>query len=95
MDAARRTSRAAPLETTMEVNVRQRVTEIMADVLDCPPTTVPTLRAGESAAWDSVAAASLLVALEDAFDVMIEPDQAATMTDLDRIVAVIEQVTHA
>lgn len=77
----------------MEVNVRQRVTEIVADVLDCPVAVVPTLRAGESPAWDSVGAASLLVALEDAFGIMIEPDLAATMTDLDRIVAVVEQAT--
>jgi acyl carrier protein len=70
--------------------VRDRVIQVMSEVFECSPEAVTKLRAGDSPQWDSVAAASLVIALEDTFGVILGGDSTARMTGLDEIVNVVE-----
>jgi acyl carrier protein len=75
----------------MSERVMERVVQVMADVFVCLPTEVAALRAGVSAQWDSVGAASLVVALEDEFGISLDAEMAATLSRLEEIVETISR----
>ncbi|HNX62029.1 MAG TPA: acyl carrier protein [Candidatus Limiplasma sp.] len=52
--------------------------------LEVSPSEAPSLVYGESKAWDSVGHMSLVAALEDAFDIMMEMDDIIDMSSFEK-----------
>jgi len=54
------------------------------EALEVPVEEAPTLVYGESKAWDSVGHMTLVAALEDAFDVMMEMDDIIDLSSFEK-----------
>ena len=55
-----------------------------AESLEVAPENVPTLKYGESEQWDSVGHMSLIAALEDAFDIMVDMDDIIDLSSFEK-----------
>ncbi|MBE5802303.1 MAG: acyl carrier protein [Clostridiales bacterium] len=55
-----------------------------AESLEVPAEEVPALVYGESAAWDSVGHMTLIAALEDAFDIMVDMDDIIDLSSFEK-----------
>ena len=55
-----------------------------AESLEVPADEVPALVYGESAAWDSVGHMTLIAALEDAFDIMVDMDDIIDLSSFEK-----------
>ena len=55
-----------------------------AESLEAPAEEVPALVYGESAAWDSVGHMTLIAALEDAFDIMVDMDDIIDLSSFEK-----------
>lgn len=55
-----------------------------AEALEVPADEVPALVYGESAAWDSVGHMTLIAALEDAFDIMVDMDDIIDLSSFEK-----------
>ena len=54
------------------------------EALEVTPEEAPTLVYGESKAWDSVGHMTLVAALEDAFDIMMEMDDIIDLSSFEK-----------
>jgi len=54
------------------------------EALEVPVQEAPALVYGESRAWDSVGHMTLIAALEDAFDVMMEMDDIIDLSSFEK-----------
>lgn len=54
---------------------RQRYDQIFIDTLKLAAEELPAARQGETEAWDSLGQMGLIAALEDAFDIELEPEE--------------------
>ena len=52
--------------------------------LEVAAEDVPTLKYGESDQWDSVGHMSLIAALEDAFDIMVDMDDIIDLSSFEK-----------
>jgi acyl carrier protein len=77
---------------TMIVEVKQRVTAILSDVLEVGEEEVASLRSGQARQWDSVAHASIIIALEEEFGIVIDPDVGSELVDVDTIASVVKRL---
>ena len=55
-----------------------------AESLETPAEEVPSLKYGESDQWDSVGHMSLIAALEDAFDIMVDMDDIIDLNSFEK-----------
>ena len=55
-----------------------------AESLEVTPEAVPALKYGESDQWDSVGHMSLIAALEDAFDIMVDMDDIIDLSSFEK-----------
>ncbi|MDD3411175.1 MAG: acyl carrier protein, partial [Eubacteriales bacterium] len=56
------------------MNNQEKYLAAFVSALEVTPEEAPALQYGESVKWDSVGHMSLVAAVEDAFDVMLEMD---------------------
>ena len=56
------------------MNNLQKYNNVFVDTFEVDPKDLETLRFKESELWDSVGHMMLVAALEDAFEVMLEPE---------------------
>lgn len=54
------------------------------EALEVTATDTPTLVYGQSKSWDSVGHMTLIAALEDAFDIMMEMDDIIDLSSFDK-----------
>ena len=54
------------------------------EALEVSKDEVPGLKYGESAAWDSVGHMTLIAALEDAFDIMVDMDDIIDLSSFEK-----------
>lgn len=70
----------------------ERVRRIAADVLQVSPERISVCSAmADFENWDSLQHLSLVLALEQAFDVMFEPEDLEQMTSVGHIVELLER----
>ncbi len=62
----------------------EKYTTAFAEALEVAPEEVPALVYGESAAWDSVGHMTLIAALEDAFDIMVDMDDIIDLSSFEK-----------
>jgi acyl carrier protein len=75
----------------MSSPVFERVRGIAADVLKLPPNQITPQSSPETIeAWDSVQHLNLVLALEQEFGVQFEPEEIDQMSNVDRILSVLE-----
>ncbi len=55
-----------------------------AESLEVAPDTVPALVYGQSEQWDSVGHMTLIAALEDAFDIMVDMDDIIDLSSFEK-----------
>ena len=55
-----------------------------AESLEVAPENVPALKYGESEQWDSVGHMTLIAALEDAFDIMVDMDDIIDLSSFEK-----------
>jgi acyl carrier protein len=55
-----------------------------AESLEVSPEEVPALKYGESDQWDSVGHMSLIAALEDAFNIMVDMDDIIDLSSFEK-----------
>ena len=55
-----------------------------AESLEVSPEAVPALKYGESDQWDSVGHMTLIAALEDAFDIMVDMDDIIDLSSFEK-----------
>lgn len=74
--------------------VQDRVCELAADIFAVPVTELTgasTPNAVES--WDSLALLNLVTALEDEYEIRIDPEDLAKVTDLASIAALVSRIS--
>lgn len=62
----------------------EKYTKAFCEALEVPESDVPALKYGESAAWDSVGHMTLIAALEDAFDIMVDMDDIIDLSSFEK-----------
>lgn len=71
------------------MNLEERILGIMREVFDLE--TVPTDVSQKNCdRWDSLRHLTLASELEDAFDIELEPEEIAEMTDFSRVIDMIQ-----
>jgi len=76
----------------MSLPIADRVRGIAADVLEVPAATIRSDSSPKNVAlWDSVRQLNLVLALEQEFGVQFEPQEIATMTDIENIVSILRR----
>jgi acyl carrier protein len=76
--------------------MEERIRAIMAEILRLPVERIGANAAmGRVPNWDSTAHMRLMLALEDAFDVVLDPGRMVEMTSLAKIRAAIETLKSA
>lgn len=69
----------------------EQVRQIAADILEVPATSLGAESSTENVdSWDSVHHLNLILALEEAFDLQLEPEEIDRMNSVSRIVTVLE-----
>ena len=62
----------------------EKYVKAFTDSLEVPESEVAALVYGESAAWDSVGHMTLIAALEDAFDIMVDMDDIIDLSSFEK-----------
>ena len=63
---------------------QEKYLNAFVEALEVTPDEAPALVYGESKAWDSVGHMTLVAALEDAFDVMLEMDDIVDLSSFEK-----------
>ena len=71
------------------MNIEEKVLEIMREVFRLDDIT-PDVSQKNCERWDSLRHLTMASELEDAFDIDLEPEEIAQMTDFRAVVAMIE-----
>lgn len=71
------------------MNLEERVLEIMREVFDMEDVSTDASQKN-CERWDSLHHLSLASELEEAFDIELEPEEIAEMTDFSRVMAMLE-----
>ena len=71
------------------MNLEQKVLEIMREVFDMEEVSTDASQKN-CERWDSLHHLSLASELEEAFDIELEPEEIAEMTDFSRVIAMLE-----
>ena len=71
------------------MNLEEKVLEIMCEVFDMENVTTDASQKN-CERWDSLHHLSLASELEEAFDIELEPEEIAEMTDFSRVMAMLE-----
>ncbi len=66
------------------MNNQEKYVNAFVTALEIPAAEVPALVYGQSAGWDSVGHMTLVAALEDAFDIMIEMDDIIDLSSFEK-----------
>ena len=67
-----------------------RLIEVAADVFGVPASALTADSASETVeAWDSISHLNLMLAVEQTFDLRIEPEQMVELTSINRIAAAV------
>jgi acyl carrier protein len=66
------------------VSNREKYLNAFVKALEVTPGEAPALVYGQSKAWDSVGHMSLVAALEDAFDIMLEMDDIVDLSSFEK-----------
>jgi len=70
-----------------------RLIEVAADVFGVPPTALTAESSSETVeAWDSISHLNLMLAVEQACGVRIEPEQMVELTSIGRIAAAVRNM---
>ncbi len=76
----------------MSDNITEQVRDIIADALELPTASVPLNASMETMdGWDSIKQLTIVMAVEDAFDLQLEPEEIAMVTS---IAAIVERIEH-
>jgi acyl carrier protein len=70
---------------------RRQITEVMSEVLRISPDIVAKVTPVDVEVWDSQTHVALVVALEEQFGVMFEPEDVPELTSLDSIEQTLER----
>ncbi len=70
------------------MTIEEKVLEIMREVFDMDEISTDTSQKN-CERWDSLHHLTLASELEDAFDIELEPEEIAEMTDFSRVVALL------
>ena len=62
----------------------EKYIDAFAQSLEVAPADVPALKYGESDQWDSVGHMTLIAALEDAFDIMVDMDDIIDLSSFEK-----------
>lgn len=62
----------------------EKYVNAFAEALEVPVEAVPALKYGESDQWDSVGHMTLIAALEDAFDIMVDMDDIIDLSSFEK-----------
>ncbi len=62
----------------------EKYVNAFVEALEVPAEEVSALVYGESAAWDSVGHMTLIAALEDAFDIMVDMDDIIDLSSFEK-----------
>ena len=62
----------------------EKYTKAFAEALELNEAEVPALVYGQSAGWDSVGHMTLVAALEDAFDIMLDMDDIIDLSSFEK-----------
>jgi len=62
----------------------EKYIKAFVDSLEVAEADVPSLKYGESDQWDSVGHMSLIAALEDAFDIMVDMDDIIDLSSFEK-----------
>jgi acyl carrier protein len=71
------------------MNLEEKVLEIMREVFDLEDINIDVSQKN-CAKWDSLHHLTLSSELEDAFDLDLEPEEIAEMTDFSRVIAMLK-----
>ena len=71
------------------MNLEEKVLEIMRETFGIEEVT-PKASQKNCEQWDSLRHLTLASELEEAFDLELEPEEIAEMTDFDRVIAVLK-----
>ena len=71
------------------MNLEEKVLEIMRETFGIEEVT-PNASQKNCEQWDSLRHLTLASELEEAFDLELEPEEIAEMTDFDRVIAVLK-----
>ena len=71
------------------MNLEDRVLEIMREVFDLQEVSTDASQKNCDR-WDSLRHLTLASELEDAFDIELEPEEIAEMTDFPRVIAMLQ-----
>ena len=63
---------------------QEKYVNAFVEALEVTPGETPALVYGQSKAWDSVGHMTLVAALEDAFDIMMEMDDIIDLSSFDK-----------
>jgi acyl carrier protein len=75
----------------MSVNLHDRVREVVATTFGVNPRVVTeSTRQEDLKSWDSLGHVNLMVAIEGAFDVVLEPEDLSVLTSVPAIVTYLE-----
>ena len=62
----------------------EKYTNAFSEALEIPASEVPALVYGQSEGWDSVGHMTLIAALEDAFDIMVDMDDIIDLSSFEK-----------
>ena len=71
------------------MNLKERVLDIMREVFEMDEVAADASQKN-CPRWDSLHHLTLAAELEEAFDIELEPEEIAEMTDVDRVIAMLE-----
>jgi len=71
------------------MNLEEKVLEIMREVFEMDEVSTEASQKN-CVRWDSLHHLTLAAELEDAFDIELEPEEIAEMTDFSRVVAMLQ-----
>lgn len=75
----------------MNSDIRDRVCELVGDALDVAPEEIAASDdLGNVDGWDSLRQLNLMLALEETFDIVLEPDDMAELTSVSRIAGLVD-----
>lgn len=63
---------------------QEKYLNAFCQALEVTEEEAPAMKYGESAAWDSVGHMTLIAALEDAFDIMVDMDDIIDLSSFDK-----------
>lgn len=62
----------------------EKYVKAFSEALEVPESDAPALKYGESDQWDSVGHMTLIAALEDAFDIMVDMDDIIDLSSFEK-----------